>query len=149
MKAVIQRVRHASVTIEGRKTAVIGKGFLILLGVMAEDEAEQTERLASKIAGLRLCEDENGKMNKSLLDVDGEALVVSNFTLCADCSHGRRPSFIRAARPDKGKMLYEYFCDCLRSQDIAHVKTGEFGTDMQVTLCNDGPVTIVLDTDEL
>ena len=147
MKAVIQRVRHASVTIEGRKAAAIEAGFLILLGIAAEDEREQAEHLAEKIAMLRICEDENGKMNKSLLDTDGQALVVSNFTVCADCSHGRRPSFVRAARPDKGKALYEYFCDCLRAKNVTQVKTGEFGADMQVALCNDGPVTIVLDTE--
>ncbi len=148
MKAVIQRVSRASVCIGGRQVTAVGAGYLILLGVTACDESEDAERLAAKISVLRICGDEQGKINKSILDTAGEIIVVSNFTLCADCSHGRRPSFIGAAPPEKGEILYEYFTDCLRSRGIP-VCTGEFGADMQVDLCNDGPVTILLDSGDL
>ena len=149
MKAVIQRVSRASVTIRGEKTAEIGPGFVVLLGVAAGDGQEEAEKLAAKIAGLRVCADEKDKMNRSLIDTKGEILVISNFTLCADCAHGRRPSFIKAARPEEGRMLYEYFTACLEDFETGGVRTGEFGADMQVDLCNDGPVTLVLDTKEL
>ncbi len=148
MKAVIQRVKSASVTINGEETARIGKGFLILLGVNETDSKEQADILADKCSVLRVFEDENGKMNLSIDDVEGEFLIVSNFTLYADCRKGRRPSFVKAARPEVSEPLYEYFVERVRSHGRP-VKTGEFGADMKIGIVNDGPVTLVLDTAEL
>lgn len=122
---------------------------MVLLGVMDGDTRLDADKLIRKIPVLRIFEDENGKMNLSCLDIDGEILVVSQFTLCADCSHGRRPSFIASAPPDEANALYEYFVDGLRSAGIKRVETGEFGADMKVDLLNDGPVTIILDSKEL
>lgn len=147
MKAVIQRVSNASVTVDGEIKGSIGKGFLILLGVVQGDTSEQAEILASKISKLRIFEDENEKMNLSLLDVGGEALVVSQFTLCADCKKGNRPSFTPSASPDIANELYIQFSDMLRDNGISKVENGVFGADMKVSLLNDGPVTIILDTD--
>ena len=147
MKAVIQRVTDASVTVDGEIKGSIGKGFLILLGVVQGDTSAQAEVLASKIAKLRVFEDDNGKMNLSLLDIGGEALVVSQFTLCADCKKGNRPSFTPSAPPDVANELYLEFSDMLKNNGIQKVENGVFGADMKVSLLNDGPVTIILDTD--
>ena len=149
MRAVIQRVTHASVTIDGIERSRIGAGYLVLLGVHESDTSAQAELLAKKIAGLRVMEDENGKMNRSLADVGGEILLVSQFTLYGDCSHGNRPSFIAAARPETAVPLYEYMIELLGEKTGREVKTGEFGADMKVELLNDGPVTILMDTDDM
>lgn len=149
MKAVIQRVSYSSVVIDGIEVGKTDKGFLILLGVEQGDTKEEADKLIKKIPVLRIFEDENGKMNLSCLDIDGEILVVSQFTLCADCSHGRRPSFIRSAPPDTANELYLYFVDELRKSGVKKVDTGEFGADMKVSLLNDGPVTIILDSKEI
>lgn len=149
MKAVIQRVTRAKVTVEGKITGEIGKGFLILLGVKKGDGEEQMKLLAKKISELRIFEDENEKMNLSLLQVGGSALVVSQFTLLADTSHGRRPSFFESAPPAEANELYEKFTEELKNNGVENVQTGIFGADMAVELLNDGPVTIVMDTDEL
>jgi D-tyrosyl-tRNA(Tyr) deacylase len=144
MKAVLQRVTRASVRVEGAVVGEIGPGLLILLGVHASDSAAQAEWLAKKCAELRIFADAEGLMNRSLLDVRGAALVVSQFTLLADCDKGRRPSYTDAAPPDKGKELYEYFVKVLR-QTVPNVATGFFGAMMSVELVNDGPVTIILE----
>ena len=145
MKALIQRVKYAKVTVSGRETGAIGQGLLILLGVMPEDDEKIADYLADRCAGLRIFEDQQGKMNRSLLDINGAALVVSQFTLCADVSAGRRPSFSTAAAPDKAKCLYEYFKHALQQFGVT-VASGEFGADMFVELGNDGPVTIMMET---
>lgn len=149
MKAVIQRVTHASVKVDGETVGSCGQGFLILLGVMAGDDEKEADKLVNKTVNLRIFEDENGKMNLSSLDIGGEMLVVSQFTLCADCTHGRRPSFTPSAPPDEANRLYEYFVRRLKKNGISHVETGVFGADMKVELLNDGPVTIILDSSEL
>ena len=148
MRALIQRVTHAQVSIEGELHSSIGKGYVILLGVGAEDGNEQAEKLWSKISKLRIFEDENGKTNVSLADVQGDVMVVSQFTLYANCKRGNRPSFTEAGAPDEANRLYEYFVELAR-RDIEHVATGSFGAMMQVELVNDGPFTIRLDTDTL
>ena len=148
MKAVLQRVLSASVECEGKTVSEIGKGFMVLLGVTKTDTQAEADILASKIAGLRIFEDENGKMNLSLDEVGGKIIVVSNFTLCADCKHGKRPSFINAQRPVQANELYEYFIKKLKFYGVPEVGTGVFGGDMQVHIQNDGPVTIILDTDD-
>lgn len=149
MKAVIQRVKHSSVTVDGELISKIDNGFMILLGVMEGDTKEDADKLIKKIPVLRIFEDENGKMNLSLLDVSGEILLVSQFTLCADCSHGRRPSFTKSAPPDEANALYEYVAHELEKAGVSSVKKGIFGADMKVDLLNDGPVTIILDSKEL
>ncbi len=146
MKAVVQRVTRSSVTVEGDVIGKIEKGFNILLGVEENDEKEDAEILASKIAKLRVFEDEQGKMNLALGDVGGAALVVSQFTLCADIKKGNRPSFTPAAKPDKAVPLYEYFMAQLKLNGIETVEHGSFGADMAVDIANDGPVTIIMDT---
>ncbi len=146
MKAVVQRVSRAQVSVNGEVIGKCGRGFLILLGVMAGDDEKEADKLVSKIVHLRIFEDENGKMNLSSLDVNGSMLVVSQFTLCADCSHGRRPSFTDSAPPQEANTLYEYFVRRLSQNGIADVQTGSFGADMQVELVNDGPVTIILNS---
>ena len=145
MRAVVQRVSSASVTVDGEVTGEIGRGFLVLLGVGAEDGPDDVVYLAQKVAGLRVFEDTEGRMNLALSDVDGRVLVVSQFTLFGDCRKGRRPSFIDAARPEKGNELYESFVAELRGQGL-HVETGRFQTHMDVALINDGPVTLLLDS---
>lgn len=149
MKAVIQRVREASVTVDGRVVGQIGLGLAVLLGVVQGDTQVQADILAKKIVEMRIFTDEQDKMNRSLLDIKGQALVVSQFTLAADCSHGRRPSFTQAARPEQARMLYEYFVGCVQQRCGQPVETGVFGADMAFALVNDGPVTICLDTDKL
>lgn len=148
MKIVLQRVKEANVTIDGEIHGAIGKGYMILVGFNEEDNHEIIDRLVEKVIHLRVFEDENQKMNRSLLDVEGSILSISQFTLYADCRKGRRPSFINAAKPDISSPLYDYFNECLRNQGI-HLETGIFGADMKCALINDGPVTIVLDSDEL
>ena len=146
MRAVVQRVTRASVTIDGQVTGSIGRGYLVLLGVGAHDSHAEADKLWGKLRGLRINEDENGKTNLSLADTGGEVLVVSQFTLYANCRRGRRPSFTEAAAPALATELYEYFVSLVR-QDVEHVATGTFAAYMQVELVNDGPFTIVLDTD--
>ena len=148
MRAVVTRVRDASVVIDGVTVGAIDHGFLVLLGVAPEDTEAQAVRLADKICALRVFEDENGKMNLNLSAVGGQLLVVSQFTLFADCKKGNRPSFVGAARPEIAIPLYETFLRLCREKGFT-VEHGEFGADMKVTSLNDGPVTIVLDTDRL
>lgn len=140
MKALIQRVKRAYVTIGGELFSAINSGILVFLGVEKDDEKENAEKLAQKIVNLRIFEDENEKMNLSLKDVNGEMLVVSQFTLCGDCKKGTRPSFDKAANPDLAVDLYEYFIKCIEDNNIP-VKTGKFRAMMDVELINDGPVT--------
>lgn len=146
MRIVIQRVKHASVTIEGVTKSKIGEGYLILLGIEDADTQEDTLWLCRKIVGLRVFEDENGVMNKSIMDVNGEIIVVSQFTLMASYKKGNRPSYIRAAGHEKAIPMYESFCKELSAALGKPVQTGEFGADMKVELLNDGPVTICMDT---
>ena len=149
MRALIQRVSHASVTVEGECVGKIEKGLLVLLGVGPQDTEKQADFLAEKCANLRNFVDENDKMNLSLLDIGGEMLVVSQFTLYADCRKGRRPSFVNAAAPAEADRLYEYFQQSVKNAGVAKVEHGKFGASMQVELLNNGPVTIMLDTDEI
>lgn len=147
MRAVIQRVNKSSVSVDGEIKGSVGKGFNVLLGVMEGDTESQAELLAAKVSKLRIFEDENEKMNKSVLDIGGEILVISQFTLCADIKKGNRPSFIESAPPAEANRLYEYFCEKLRENGVVRVETGVFAADMKVEIENDGPVTIVMDTD--
>lgn len=147
MKAVIQRVKMAEVSVDGSVIGKIEKGILVLLGVYEDDTYEDTEILARKTANLRIFCDENDKMNLSVQDVDGSALVISNFTLCADTKKGNRPSFTPAKSPEEANAQYEHFCQKLLENGVQRVEKGSFGADMQVELINDGPVTIVLDTE--
>lgn len=144
MKALIQRVLHASVTVNGKITGQIEQGFLVLLGVQKGDEKANADFLSKKICNLRIFEDENGKMNKSILDIGGKMLIVSQFTLCGDTSRGNRPGFDNAALPDEANKLYEYFSDMVRLNGV-EVQNGIFGADMKVELLNDGPVTFMLE----
>ncbi|PWK21028.1 D-aminoacyl-tRNA deacylase [Xanthomarina spongicola] len=146
MKAVIQRVSKASVTIEGRKVASMTNGLLILLGIIDEDSNEDVTWLSNKIVNLRIFNDENGVMNQSLLNVNGDAIVVSQFTLHANTKKGHRPSYIKAAKPDVAIPIYEAFVKQLETDLGKKVQTGEFGADMKVELLNDGPVTIIIDS---
>ena len=146
MRAVIQRVQHASVTVEGKQKSAIGPGFLILLGVCEEDTSEDVEWLVKKISLLRVFDDENGVMNVDIHGIDGEALVVSQFTLFASYKKGNRPSWFKAARHEISVPLYEEFCAKLSDALGKPVGTGEFGAEMKVELVNDGPVTICMDT---
>ena len=146
MRAVIQRVTRASVTIEGKEKAKIGNGFLVLLGIEDADSTDDVSWLAGKIAKLRVFSDAEGLMNLSLDDIHGDIIVVSQFTLFAATKKGNRPSYIRAARPEKAIPLYELFVKTLQTEIQGSVQTGEFGADMKVDLLNDGPVTIIIDT---
>ena len=146
MKIVVQRVSKASVTIDGEKVASIQKGLLILLGIVNEDAQEDIDWLVRKISNLRIFNDENGVMNKSLLNIDGEVIVVSQFTLHASTKKGNRPSYIKAAKPDIAIPLYKKFISTLEKETSKKVQTGEFGADMKVELLNDGPVTIIIDS---
>jgi len=145
VRAVVQRVTEASVTVDGQCIGEVGLGLMVLLGVTHDDGPEQSAWLAAKLAGLRIFSDESGKMNRSVVDVGGAALVVSQFTLYGDTRKGRRPSFVKAARPELADPLYQRFCDDLRAQGVP-VQTGEFGGDMKVRLLNDGPVTLIVET---
>ena len=144
MKLVVQRVKNAKVEVDGKTVGSINKGFLVLLGVTHTDTRSEADYLVKKLCNLRVFEDENGKMNLGLKDVGGELLIVSQFTLYADCTQGNRPSFINAAKPDVANELYEYFCEKCMEQNIK-VEKGIFGADMKVSLLNDGPVTIILE----
>lgn len=146
MRVVIQRAGHASVTIDGNCKSTIGKGLIILIGIEETDGQEDIDWLCKKIVNLRIFDDEEGVMNKSILDIDGEILVISQFTLHASTKKGNRPSYIRAAKPEISIPLYEQFCKDLSSALGKEIGTGEFGADMKVELLNDGPVTICMDT---
>ena len=148
MKFVIQRVTSADVTVEDKIIGSIGKGFLVLIGVCNEDTKETADKMIKKTAGLRIFEDENGKTNLALNDVGGELLLVSQFTLYADCKKGYRPSFINAGSPDHANEIYEYIIDEFKKLGFK-VETGSFGADMKVSLLNDGPFTILLDSKDL
>ena len=145
MKLVIQRVKKANVVVENKVIGEIDNGFLVLIGIAPTDTKEIADFLVQKLIHLRVFEDENQKMNLSIQNIDGELLIISQFTLYADCSHGNRPSFTTAAKPDFANELYEYFVQQCKKENIKKVATGEFGADMQVTLQNDGPVTIILE----
>ncbi len=148
MKAVLQRVLSASVEVEGEVVGACGHGLLVLLGVAPEDTDADLERMVQKMVKMRIFEDENGKMNRSIQDVDGEMLVVSQFTLFANYKHGNRPDYLGAAAPDKANALYDAFVS-RASEMVRHVGHGVFGADMKVSLVNDGPVTIVMESDVL
>ena len=144
MRVVLQRVKHASVHVDGQETGSIGQGFLILLGVSDTDDESIADKMADKICKLRIFEDENGKTNKSLADVDGQLLMVSQFTLYANCKKGNRPSFTEAGEPHRAEELYEYMVAKAREQ-VPVVETGVFGAEMEVSLVNDGPFTVILE----
>lgn len=148
MRAVVQRVKYASVTVDGEITGKIEQGFLVLLGIKEGDTEREIDWMAKKICGLRVFEDENGKMNRELKDIDGSILVVSQFTLYGDCIKGKRPSFIEAARPETAIPLYERFKKKIIENGI-HMECGIFGADMKVELLNDGPTTLIIDTEAL
>ena len=148
MRFVIQRVTEASVTIDGEISGKIGQGYLVLIGVADTDTKEIADKMIRKMIGLRIFEDEQGKTNLSLADVDGGLLLVSQFTLYANCKRGNRPSFIEAGKPDMANEMYEYIIEKCR-ESVEEVQTGEFGADMKVQLLNDGPFTILLDSDQL
>ena len=147
MRAVIQRVLESSVSVDGKTVGESGKGYMILLGVVRGDTQREAELLARKTASLRVFEDDNGKLNKSALDIDGEILAISQFTLCADCKKGNRPSFTDSEEPENANRLYELYCEELKKNGVKRVEKGVFGADMKVSLINDGPVTICFDTD--
>lgn len=148
MRFVIQRVTNSSVTVDGQVIGKIGKGFMVLIGVEDNDTKAIADKMISKLIGLRVFQDENDKMNLSLKDVDGELLLISQFTLYADCKKGNRPSFIRAGKPDMANEMYQYIIGECKKQ-ISVVEQGEFGADMKVELLNDGPVTIILDSADI
>lgn len=144
MKIVVQRVKNAQVEVQGKIVGKIQKGFLVLLGITHNDTQEEADYLVKKLCKLRVFTDENDKMNLALKDIEGELLIVSQFTLYADCTGGNRPSFIEAAKPEQANKLYEYFCSSCEKNDI-HVEKGIFGAEMKVSLLNDGPVTIIIE----
>ena len=148
MRAVLQRVTSSTVSVSGNSIGSIGRGMNILLGVGQEDDESAVAKFAEKIANLRIFQDGDGKMNRSLLDIKGEVLLISQFTLYGDCRKGRRPSFIGAADPEKGRALYEKMIEAIRGYGVV-VATGEFGGYMDVNIANDGPTTIILDSDEI
>ena len=148
MKFVIQRVRHASCTVEEQITGQIGHGFLVLIGISGDDTKEIADKMVKKLIGMRIFDDADGKTNLSLHDVDGELLLISQFTLYADCRKGNRPSFIKAGNPELANSLYEYIIAACK-KELPVVETGSFGADMKVSLLNDGPFTIVLDSAEI
>lgn len=147
MKAVIQRVKYAQVTVDGETVGKVGEGYMVLVGVQAGDADADAEILARKTANLRVFTDENEKMNRSILDIDGEILAISQFTLCADVKKGNRPSFIGAAEPCEADRLYNLYCDELLKNGVRKVEKGVFGAHMEVELLNNGPVTILYDTE--
>lgn len=146
MRALIQRTTHSSVTVDGTIVGQIGPGLTVLLGIAPGDGPPQVAWLARKVANLRIFADEQGRMNRSLLDMGYGALVISQFTLYGDCAKGRRPSFVKAARPALAEPLYERFCDALAAEGVGEIARGVFGADMKVELLNDGPVTLMIDT---
>lgn len=148
MRFVIQRVNEASVAVEGQVIGQIKKGFLVLIGVSGDDTKEVADKMVKKLLGLRIFDDENDKINLSLTDVGGELLLISQFTLYANCKKGYRPSFIEAGAPDMANEMYEYIIEKCKSEGY-HVETGSFGADMKVSLLNDGPFTILLDSDNI
>ncbi len=148
MRYVIQRVTNASCTVDGRVTGEIEKGFLVFIGVSDTDTKEIADKMTKKLLGMRIFEDENGKTNLSLKDVNGSLLLISQFTLYADCKKGNRPSFTKAGKPDHANELYEYMIEVCKNE-ISNVQTGIFGADMKIQLLNDGPFTILLDSDEI
>ena len=148
MRLVIQRVAHATCTVDNKLTGKVDKGYMILVGMGQDDDKSVVEKLALKVSKLRIFEDENGKMNLNIHDVNGNILSISQFTLYADASKGNRPSFVNALEPTKAKELYLYFNECLRKEDI-NVEEGIFGADMKIDLLNDGPVTIILDSKDM
>ena len=145
MKAVIQRVKSSSVSVDKKQISQIGPGLLVLLGVSQTDESSDAEYLSDKVANLRIFEDSDGKMNRSVIDIGGEILVVSQFTLYGDCRKGRRPSFIEAAHPEKAEKLYEYFTEQMKKKGIP-AQSGRFRAMMDVSLVNDGPVTLIVES---
>lgn len=147
MKLLVQRVSSAKVDVDSKTVGKINKGFLVLIGVTYTDTKEIADYLVKKLCNLRVFKDENSKMNLSIKDVDGELLIVSQFTLYADCQHGNRPSFVNSAKPDMANELYEYFVERCR-REVKNVETGIFGADMKVSLLNDGPVTIMLEKED-
>ena len=149
MKFVIQRVKKASVEIDTKMYSEINRGFLVFVGISDNDTCEIADKMIQKMIGLRIFEDENEKINLSLKDVDGDLLIVSQFTLYADCKKGNRPSFINAGKPDLAKSLYEYILNKAQELYCKQVYSGEFGADMKVSLINDGPFTIILDSNEI
>ncbi|MDJ0838995.1 MAG: D-aminoacyl-tRNA deacylase [Acidobacteriota bacterium] len=149
MRVLLQRVRHASVSVTGEEVSRIEDGLLVLLGVADSDGDEEIAKMAQKIVNLRIFNDEDGKFNRSLLDMGGQILVVSQFTLYADTRRGRRPSFTDAARPEKAEPLVERLAERLRNEGVKCVETGVFGANMDVTLCNQGPVTIWIDSEQM
>ena len=148
MRFVLQRVKHASVKVDGELIGSIGRGYMVLMGVSDTDTEEITDKMVDKMCKLRIFEDENGKTNLGLKDVGGSLLLISQFTLYADCKRGNRPSFVKAGAPDMAKELYEYIISKCK-EEIEIVEQGEFGADMKVELLNDGPFTVLLDSDEL
>ena len=148
MKVIFQRVTEASVSVDGALVSAIGAGALLLCGVETDDTEAEIVKMAGKVAHLRVFTDAAGKFNDSLLDVGGEVLAVSQFTLCANCSHGRRPEFLQAARPEVARPLFDRFLEELQKAGVKTVKAGVFGAHMQVRLLNNGPVTLILDTDD-
>lgn len=148
MKLVVQRVSHASCTVDNQITGKIDIGYMVLVGIGLDDDETIVEKMAEKLAKLRIFDDENGKINKSIYDVNGKILSISQFTLYADCKKGNRPSFTNARRGEESIVLYKYFNDCLRKLNL-EVQEGIFGADMKIDLLNDGPVTIILDSEEL
>ena len=148
MRAVYQRVLSASVSVDGETVGEIGQGILLFLGIETDDGEAQAEKLAGKVAALRVFSDEQGKMNRSVLDVGGEILLIPNFTLCGSCRHGRRPEFLSAARPEAAEPLFRSFAERLTRAGVRKVATGVFGADMRILAENDGPVTLMLNTKE-
>lgn len=148
MKFLIQRVKNASCTVENQLTGEIAQGYLVFIGISDSDTKELADKMIRKLLGLRIFEDSNGKTNLSLADIQGELLLISQFTLYADCKKGNRPSFIRAGKPDFAKELYEYIIDACKQQ-VSVVKQGIFGADMKISLLNDGPFTVMLDSAEI
>ncbi len=148
MRFVIQRVKEANVKVDGECLGEIGKGFMVLIGVQDTDTRETADKMIKKMLGLRIFEDENGKTNLALSDVGGELLLISQFTLYADCRKGNRPSFVKAGKPEMASELYDYIIDRC-TQEGYNTQKGKFGADMKVSLLNDGPFTVVLDSDEL
>ena len=148
MKVILQRVTHASCVVDEQVTGEIKDGYMALVGISTEDQEDVLEKMADKVVNLRVFSDEEGKMNRSLLDVKGEILSISQFTLYADAKKGRRPSFTHAAKPDVSLPMYNQFNELLKAKGV-HVETGIFGADMKISLLNDGPVTIILDSDQL